>query len=48
MLLFTGRNSICTQKVLITMFEKNLSWDTRRVDRLPSSQFDLIFDRKSN
>ena len=40
MLLFTGRNSICTQKVLITMFEKNLSWDTRRVDLFKNEQYD--------
>jgi glutathione S-transferase len=40
MLLFTGRNSICTQKVLITLFEKNLSWDTRRVDLFKNEQYD--------
>jgi glutathione S-transferase len=40
MLLFTGRNSICTQKVLITMFEKNLSWDTKRVDLFKNEQYD--------
>jgi ganglioside-induced differentiation-associated protein 1 len=40
MLLFTGRNSICTQKVLITMLEKNISWDTRRVDLFKNEQYD--------
>jgi glutathione S-transferase len=39
MLLFTGRNSICTQKVLITMFEKNLSWQTKRVDLFKNEQY---------
>ncbi len=40
MLLFTGRNSICTQKVLITLFEKNLSWQTKRVDLFKNEQYD--------
>ena len=40
MLLFTGRNSICTQKVLITLFEKGLSWDTKRVDLFKNEQYD--------
>jgi glutathione S-transferase len=40
MLLFTGRNSICTQKVLITLFEKRLAWDTRRVDLFKNEQYD--------
>jgi ganglioside-induced differentiation-associated protein 1 len=40
MLLFTGRNSICTQKVLITLFEKGLTWDTKRVDLFRNEQYD--------
>jgi glutathione S-transferase len=40
MLLFAGHNSICTQKVLITMFEKNLSWDTHRVNLFKNEQYD--------
>ena len=40
MLLFTGRNSICTQKVLITLFEKKLSWETKRVDLFTNEQYD--------
>lgn len=40
MLLFTGRNSICTQKVLITLFEKGLSFDTKRVDLFTNEQYD--------
>jgi glutathione S-transferase len=40
MLLFTGRNSICTQKVLITLFEKGLTWETRRVDLFKNEQYD--------
>jgi glutathione S-transferase len=43
MLLFTGRNSICTQKVLITMFEKNLSWETKRVDLFKNEQYDAEY-----
>jgi glutathione S-transferase len=43
MLLFTGRNSICTQKVLITMFEKNLSWQTKRVDLFKNEQYDAEY-----
>jgi glutathione S-transferase len=43
MLLFTGRNSICTQKVLITMFEKNLSWQTKRVDLFQNEQYDAEY-----
>lgn len=43
MLLFTGRNSICTQKVLITMFEKNLSWETKRVDLFKNEQYDTEY-----
>ncbi len=43
MLLFTGRNSICTQKVLITLFEKNLSWETKRVDLFKNEQYDAEY-----
>jgi glutathione S-transferase len=43
MLLFTGRNSICTQKVLITMFEKSLSWETKRVDLFKNEQYDAEY-----
>jgi ganglioside-induced differentiation-associated protein 1 len=43
MLLFTGRNSICTQKVLITLFEKGLSWDTKRVDLFKNEQYDPAY-----
>jgi glutathione S-transferase len=43
MLLFTGRNSICTQKVLITMFEKNLSWQTKRVDLFKNEQYNAEY-----
>jgi glutathione S-transferase len=30
--LFTARNSICTQKVLITLAEKGLAYETREVN----------------
>ena len=43
MLLFTGRNSICTQKVLITMFEKDLAWETKRVDLFKNEQYDAEY-----
>ena len=43
MLLFTGRNSICTQKVLITLFEKGLSFDTKRVDLFKNEQYDPAY-----
>jgi ganglioside-induced differentiation-associated protein 1 len=43
MLLFTGRNSICTQKVLITLFEKGLTWDTKRVDLFKNEQYDPAY-----
>ena len=43
MLLFTGRNSICTQKVLITLFEKGLSWETKRVDLFKNEQYDPAY-----
>ena len=39
MLLFTGRNSICTQKVLMTLFEKNLPFETKRVDLFKNEQY---------
>jgi glutathione S-transferase len=45
MLLFTGRNSICTQKVLITMFEKNLSWEVKGVDLFKNEQYDPAYLR---
>ena len=40
LMVFTGRNSICTQKVLITLIEKNLPWDTKRVDLFKNEQYD--------
>jgi glutathione S-transferase len=40
LMVFTGRNSICTQKVLITLFEKNLAWETKRVDLFKNEQYD--------
>jgi glutathione S-transferase len=40
LIVFTGRNSICTQKVLITLFEKGLTWETRRVDLFTNQQYD--------
>ena len=40
LIVFTGRNSICTQKVLITLHEKGLSWETRRVDLFKNEQYD--------
>ena len=43
MLLFTGRNSICTQKVLISLFEKGLSWETKRVDLFKNEQYDPAY-----
>ena len=43
MLLFTGRNSICTQKVLITLFEKGLSFETKRVDLFKNEQYDPAY-----
>jgi glutathione S-transferase len=43
MLLFTALNSICTQKVLITLFEKGLSWDTKRVDLFKNEQYDPAY-----
>src|SRR3954470_13710166 len=43
MLLFTGRNSICTQKVLITLFEKGLTWETKRVDLFKNEQYDPAY-----
>ena len=40
LMVFTGRNSICTQKVLITLFEKNLPFETKRVDLFKNEQYD--------
>ena len=37
--LYTARNSICTQKVLITLAEKGLACDTRTVDLFANEQF---------
>ena len=30
--LYTARNSICTQKVLITLAEKKLDWEQKIID----------------
>ena len=43
MLLFTGHNSICTQKVLITLIEKSLSWDVKGVDLFKNEQYDPAY-----
>lgn len=43
MLLFTGHNSICTQKVFITLLEKGLTWDTKRVDLFKNEQYDPAY-----
>jgi len=43
MLLFTGHNSICTQKVLITLIEKGLSWDIKGVDLFKNEQYDPAY-----
>jgi glutathione S-transferase len=43
MLLFTGHNSICTQKVLITLIEKGLSWDVKGVDLFKNEQYDPAY-----
>lgn len=38
--LFAARNSICTQKVSITLYEKNLEWETKNVDLFKNEQYD--------
>lgn len=43
LMVFTGRNSICTQKVLITLFEKNLAWETKRIDLFKNEQYDPAY-----
>jgi glutathione S-transferase len=37
--LYTGRNSICTQKVVITLAEKALAYDTHNIDLFTNEQF---------
>jgi len=38
--LYTARNSICTQKVLITLAEKKLDWDQKTIDLFRNEQYD--------
>jgi ganglioside-induced differentiation-associated protein 1 len=40
---FTGRNSICTQKVLITLAEKQLDWEAKTVDLFKNEQYDAAY-----
>lgn len=37
--LYTARNSICTQKVLITLYEKGLEWDEIIIDLFRNEQY---------
>lgn len=37
--LYTAQNSICTQKVLITLAEKSLTFETRKVDLFNNEQY---------
>ena len=37
--LYTARNSICTQKALITLAEKGLGYDTHDIDLFANEQF---------
>ncbi len=37
--LYTAQNSICTQKVLITLAEKGLSYETQKVDLFKNEQY---------
>ncbi len=37
--LYTARNSICTQKVFLTLYEKNLDWDQSNVDLFKNEQY---------
>jgi glutathione S-transferase len=38
--LFTAQNSICTQKVFLTMSEKGLNWDSQYIDLFKNEQYD--------
>jgi len=38
--LYTARNSICTQKVFLTLHEKKLAWDQKIIDLFKNEQYD--------
>lgn len=38
--LYTARNSICTQKVFLTLHEKKLDWDQKIIDLFRNEQYD--------
>ena len=37
--LYTARNSICTQKVFITLYEKGLEWEEVIIDLFNNEQY---------
>ena len=41
--LYTARNSICTQKVFITLDEKRLDWDMKVIDLFKNEQYDPAY-----
>lgn len=41
--LYTARNSICTQKVFITLHEKNLEWEQKIIDLFKNEQYDPAY-----
>ena len=43
--LYVARNSICTQKVLVTLHEKGLPFETREVNLFANEQYDPAYLR---
>ncbi|MFM9971102.1 MAG: glutathione S-transferase family protein [Burkholderiales bacterium] len=41
--LYTARNSICTQKVFITLHEKQLDWDQKIIDLFKNEQYNAEY-----
>jgi glutathione S-transferase len=41
--LYDFGNSVCCQKVRITLTEKDLTWDAIRIDLFKSEQYDLKY-----
>ena len=37
--LYTAQNSICTQKVFLTLIEKGLEWDSEYIDLFKNEQY---------
>ncbi|MBI3434936.1 MAG: glutathione S-transferase N-terminal domain-containing protein, partial [Proteobacteria bacterium] len=43
LILYTARNSICTQKVFITLHEKALPFEAKTIDLFKNEQYDPAY-----